>query len=88
MAFAAFMMAVAALGNFRIGVNIVVITMPAMVLALLALQLRSGIALDSWWVALHPKGTWQFWAIIAWQVVGLILMGVMAYFFLNPEVGS
>jgi hypothetical protein len=88
MIFFALVVALSAKIHFRTGMSIVAITMPALVLILLALQLRSGIALDSWWVARHPKGTWQFRAMIAWQVVGLILMIGMAYYFLHSEVGS
>ena len=46
--------------------------MPLWLVGSIALQAHSGIALDSWWRARHPKGTTMYTALIAWQVFGAL----------------
>ena len=86
MAFFAASMVLCFVGFARVCFLIMGITMPALMLGLLALQIRSGIALDSWWVARHPKGTWQFSALIAWQLLGVVLMLGMVYYMFNSQM--
>ena len=50
------------------------ILMPFLVAVLIVLQIRSGLALDSKWVAKYPHGTWQYRCLIAWNFIALALM--------------
>jgi hypothetical protein len=59
------------------------LTLPVFVALLLSCQLRSGVALDSWWRASHPKGTWQYRALIAWETAGLIFFVGLSYMFIT-----
>jgi hypothetical protein len=68
-----------ALGNFSWGI----LTMPAFLTFVLLSELRSGIALDSWWRASHPKGSRQYQAVIAWHAVLLVLLLAFSYFFIH-----
>lgn len=50
----------------------------AMLVFLIVSQLRSGLALDSYWVARHPRGSWQFLAMIALSLsITLLLIGIV-----------
>jgi hypothetical protein len=56
-----------------------ILTLPAFMVFLLSCELRSGVVLDSWWRASYAKGAWQYRAIIAWHVIGLILFVGLSY---------
>jgi hypothetical protein len=60
--------------------------MPAMLLFLvfvLCSELRSQVALDSWWRATHSKGTARYYALITWHTIGIGLFAVMSYLFVS-----
>lgn len=63
------------LGNPRLGV----LTIPAFLAFLLSCELRSGIALGSWWRALHPEGTEEYRAHITWHAACIILLLVVSF---------
>jgi hypothetical protein len=63
------------------GRNWAVLTLPAFAIFRLSCELRSGIVLDSWWRASYAKGTWQYRAGIAGQVIGLIFFVGLSYCF-------
>ncbi|MEM8946914.1 MAG: hypothetical protein AAGD11_17195 [Planctomycetota bacterium] len=46
-------------------------------------QIRSKVALDSWWRATHPAGTRTYTALIIWNTLGVIGMTVMAFLFVQ-----
>src|ERR1700733_5893267 len=52
--------------------------LPVFALFLLVSQLRSGIALDSFWVAAHKSGTGMYKVLIAWNFLIAVLMLAMA----------
>jgi hypothetical protein len=68
-----------AVGNFSWGI----LTMPIFIACLLVCELRSGVALDSWWRASHPKGSWQYQASVIWHAVGIVLFLIFSYFFIH-----
>ena len=76
--FAAFFVGVGMLGGMP---KIAVLSMPILIGGILACELQSGIALDSWWRAKYEKGTWQYTALVIWHAVGTILLGVLAWLF-------
>lgn len=57
-----------------------VLTMPAFIAFLVLGELRSRIALDSWWRASHPRGSWRYQAMAAWHITGVILLLVFSCF--------
>jgi hypothetical protein len=59
-----------------------ILAMPAFVAPVLLCELRSGVALDSWWRASYRKGDWQYAAILAWHTIGLVLLLAMSYIFI------
>jgi len=69
--------------EFLGGRNWAILTLPAFAAFLLSCELRSGVVLDSWWRASYAKGTWQYRAIIAWQVIFLILCVGLTYLFVT-----
>ena len=74
----------ASFGHFHLGI----VAMPAFAIVMLSSELRSGVALDSWWRATYPKGTWQYRALIGWQLFSLAVLLVIVLFVLsgaNPE---
>jgi hypothetical protein len=54
--------------------------MPAFIAILLLCELRSGVALDSWWRASYRKGDWQYRASLAWHTAGFGLFLAFWYF--------
>jgi hypothetical protein len=60
-----------------------ILTLPAFVAFLLLCELRSGVALDSWWRASHPKGSWQYRAMLAWHTTGVAMFSLLAYLFIQ-----
>ncbi len=50
-----------------------IVLLPAVMLIVLSSELRSGVALDSWWRASYRKGDWQYGALIVWHTIGLIV---------------
>ncbi|QEG37069.1 hypothetical protein [Bythopirellula goksoeyrii] len=48
---------------------------------LLYSQVRSKVALDSWWHATHPAGSRIYTALIVWNTLGVVGMSGMALFF-------
>ena len=68
-----------ALGHLGWGI----ITMLAFIVMVLSCELRSGVALDSWWKASYRTGDWQYRAIVAWHILGLFLLLGMSYFFVT-----
>ena len=59
---------------------------PLLLLYILACELYSGVALNSWWRAEYLRGSWQYRATVIWHVVGVILLGGFAYFALQQNV--
>ena len=68
-----------ALGDFRWGI----LTLPVFLALLLWSELRSRVALDSWWRATYSKGTWQYKATVAFQAICLALFLVLSYVLLR-----
>lgn len=60
----------------------VVVLMPIVIGFVLISEIRSGIAIDSWWLAKYTKETWQYKALLAWHGVGLTVLTVAAVFFI------
>ncbi|MFO0916963.1 MAG: hypothetical protein U0872_01445 [Planctomycetaceae bacterium] len=60
-----------------------VLTMPVCLAYLLTCELRSGIALDSWWRASYPRGTWQYRALIAWHAAAAVLFLAFLLFMIH-----
>jgi hypothetical protein len=58
-----------------------IISLPILGAFLLVSQIRSGIALDSFWRARYPRESWQFKAILALNVFGFVLTAVLAWYF-------
>jgi hypothetical protein len=54
------------------------LTLPLFGAFLLVSEWRSGIALDSFMRATHLKDSWQYRALIAWQVTWLVLMSMLS----------
>ena len=67
------------LGNYKWGIVI----LPTFLAGLLSSEVSSGIALDSWWRASHPRGSWQYLALVAWHTLGFVLFVFFAYFFIR-----
>jgi hypothetical protein len=42
-------------------------------------EIRSGIALDSWWRAKYTRETWQYKALLAWEGLGLVVFTVISF---------
>ena len=57
-----------------------VVTMPVFLAFVLASELRSKVALDSWWRASYAKGCWQYGAIVTWHGFGIMATLLFAYF--------
>jgi hypothetical protein len=55
---------VATTGNLEWGVRAV----PFAIVAFTVFEIWSGVALDSWWHASHPRGTAPYYGLIAWQL--------------------
>lgn len=68
-----------ALGHFAWGV----VTMPAFLTFVLLCEFRSGVALDSWWRAVHLKGSWQYRALLAWHALGAVLFSLLSYLMIS-----
>jgi len=61
---AAALISVAVTGSLEFGV----LALPAFIIILTLWELWSGVALDSWWRASHPRGTGSYYGLIAWQL--------------------
>jgi hypothetical protein len=57
-----------------------ILTMPAFVAFMLLCELRSGVALDSWWRAAHIKGSRKYRLIIAWHMAAVVLLSLVSCF--------
>ena len=55
------------------------ITLPIFVAGMLICQLRSDYALDGWWHANYPKGSWQYRFVFATQTLALIYCSWFSY---------
>jgi hypothetical protein len=71
-------LSVAAIGNPGWGV----IVMPAFMAFLFASELRSAVALDSWWRATYREGCWQYKAIISLHAAVIVVFSILAYIFI------
>jgi hypothetical protein len=61
-----------------------VLLLPVVSGFVLVSEIRSGIALDSWWQARYGKETWQYKAILACHALGfMIFAGIAAFFVYN-----
>jgi hypothetical protein len=60
-----------------------VLTLPALMAFVLSCELRSGVALDSWWRASYVKGTWQYRALVAWHAIGLVVFLGLSWLFIT-----
>jgi hypothetical protein len=61
-------------GNLRIAIA----SMPLVIGLMLAGEIVSGVALDSWWRATYSKGCWQYTALVAWHTLAFVLFLVFA----------
>jgi hypothetical protein len=59
-----------------------ILIMPIFIAGMLVCELRSGVALDSWWRASHPRGTGTYQALVAWHSFAVVLFSVFSYFFI------
>jgi hypothetical protein len=59
-----------------------VLAIPGFVILFTLYEIWSGVALDSWWRASHPKGTGSYYGLIAWQLFVSIAFTI---FFFNIE---
>lgn len=59
------------------------ILLPIVLGIVFALEIRSGVVLDSWWRAKYVKGTWQYKAILAWHATALVIFIVMMAIFIG-----
>ena len=59
------------------------ILIPIVTAFMLVLEIRSGIALDSYFQAKYPRGTGQYQALLAWHAFALIALTVWAAFFVH-----
>jgi hypothetical protein len=59
------------------------LSMPVFGAFLLWSELRSGVALDSWWRASHPKGTRYFYPMIVWHFIGFLLLTLFSCGFIG-----
>lgn len=41
---------------------------PGLIVGITIFEIWSGVALDSWWRASHPRGTASYYGLIAWQL--------------------
>ncbi len=55
----------------------VAMLLPAMLLFILTSELRSGIALDSWWRAKYVRGTTLYRLLIAWHLVAMLAFSTL-----------
>jgi hypothetical protein len=55
-----------------------ILTLPGFIMSVLAVEIRSGVALDSWWRATYPRGTSRYRALLLWQAVVTVLATAMA----------
>jgi hypothetical protein len=60
-----------------------IVLLPLEMGLILVSEIRSGVALDSWWRAKYARGTWQYKALVAWHSFALIVFTVMAIVFLE-----
>ena len=81
--FFAFIVAGSGLAAFGGDPEYAVVSAPVVVGIVLALEIRSGVALDSLWRAKYAKGAWQYKAVLAWHCAGLIALTVMTAIFLE-----
>lgn len=65
-------------GNLQNGV----LAFPACVVLFTLYEIWSGVALDSWWRASHPRGTGAYYGLIVWQLCAPV---VFTIFFLSIE---
>ena len=59
------------------------VTMPIFMALLLLAELRSGVALDSWWFARYPRGHALYRALVLYHALGVVLFCVMAWVFVQ-----
>jgi membrane-bound ClpP family serine protease len=57
-----------------------ILTLPGFLMFVLGAEIRSGVALDSWWRATYPRGTSRYRALLLWQAVVTVLATAMAVF--------
>jgi hypothetical protein len=50
------------------------VTMPLFLAIMVGLQVRSGVALDSWWRPTYLRGSWQYRASLIWHTTAIILI--------------
>ena len=74
---AAFCLAV--FGSFKFAA----LTMPVFAAYLLACQIRSGVALDSWWQAKYQRGDTMYSVLLAWYAFAVVLISVFCMFFVR-----
>jgi hypothetical protein len=55
---------------------------------IIALEIKSGIALDFWWRAEYGKRTWQYNAMLAWQSLALVVWLVVCYWGWTKGTGA
>ncbi|MEQ8210612.1 MAG: hypothetical protein RH917_12350 [Lacipirellulaceae bacterium] len=68
-----------------IPLSLIACSLPVFMAFLLYSQIRSGVALDSWWRATHPAGSIAFKAMIVWNSLAILGMLVMAVLSVRDE---
>lgn len=76
--YAVFFVAVGMVGG---NLRAVALSMPIVMGGILLVELHSGIALDSYWRAMHKKGTWQYTALVLWHTAATIVFSIAACVF-------
>lgn len=62
-----------------VGVGVLAaVVLPTLMAVMLTCELRSGVALDSWWRASHPRGTWRYNVSITMHAVWAVAFTAFA----------
>jgi hypothetical protein len=65
-------------------IRVAALMLPLTLVVMISSEIRSHVALDSWWRATYVRSQWQYTAIVAWHVVlCLLFSGVAIYAFLT-----
>jgi len=65
-------MATYVITNAKVVVGFLLLAVPTMIAFVLVSQIRSGIALNSYWVAKYPRGTSAYRLLLALNIVAFI----------------
>lgn len=68
---------------FKHSILVVVVSLPLVLSFILYVQVRSKVALDSWWKATYPAGTRTYVALMIWNTIGVVGLSVLAFLFVR-----